>query len=378
MMPRIASPLGLILAHTLVLGAAASAQAQNTVDRRADQIAVVQKPGDPAGTYRVSVAWGIDVTTSTTLPVGSVLSVSRNGTSIWTSTLPGQAFVGGTCPSCQPGTLCICVSGGDCTCAPCTSGGTGPCTASHGATLELPGAIPLAPGDTLTFTVTPVPGSTPDQLSTNNVKTLVFDGSQTFWNRRVISATLVPSPCPAGPNLYDLVYELAYDFSGLQGAIDLGTRVELSLGGTVMFVGDACADSPWILSNVDTCEGFGCDNFCGYNSCAGTGILVDCTQFELPTGLTTCACSSGAVCYTVPGLTIPPSMDGIDMLVRVTQVAPGGATYGLKEIPLLTGDDTFSSTFKAAAPPCNADLTGDGKVDAADLAILLGAWGPCR
>ncbi len=26
-------------------------------------------------------------------------------------------------------------------------------------------------------------------------------------------------------------------------------------------------------------------------------------------------------------------------------------------------------------PPCSADLTGDGQVDAGDLAILLGAWG---
>ena len=27
---------------------------------------------------------------------------------------------------------------------------------------------------------------------------------------------------------------------------------------------------------------------------------------------------------------------------------------------------------------CVADLDGDGKVDAADLAIVLGSWGPCR
>lgn len=30
----------------------------------------------------------------------------------------------------------------------------------------------------------------------------------------------------------------------------------------------------------------------------------------------------------------------------------------------------------AAAPSCPADLNGSGTVDAADLAVLLGAWGP--
>jgi hypothetical protein len=31
----------------------------------------------------------------------------------------------------------------------------------------------------------------------------------------------------------------------------------------------------------------------------------------------------------------------------------------------------------AGAPPCDADLNNDGVVGAADLAMLLGAWGPC-
>lgn len=30
-----------------------------------------------------------------------------------------------------------------------------------------------------------------------------------------------------------------------------------------------------------------------------------------------------------------------------------------------------------APPTCDADLTGDGKVDGADLGVLLGTWGPC-
>jgi hypothetical protein len=29
-------------------------------------------------------------------------------------------------------------------------------------------------------------------------------------------------------------------------------------------------------------------------------------------------------------------------------------------------------------PDCPADFDGDGDVDAADLAVLLGSWGPCE
>lgn len=31
----------------------------------------------------------------------------------------------------------------------------------------------------------------------------------------------------------------------------------------------------------------------------------------------------------------------------------------------------------ASCPACTADINGDGVVDGADLAIVLGAWGPC-
>lgn len=41
----------------------------------------------------------------------------------------------------------------------------------------------------------------------------------------------------------------------------------------------------------------------------------------------------------------------------------------------LTGSDDSDADF-AIAPPCPADITGDGQVGSADLAALLGAWGP--
>ena len=42
--------------------------------------------------------------------------------------------------------------------------------------------------------------------------------------------------------------------------------------------------------------------------------------------------------------------------------------------------DVSNAPFSIVSPPplCPADLNGDGVVDAADLAMLLGSWGPCR
>lgn len=45
----------------------------------------------------------------------------------------------------------------------------------------------------------------------------------------------------------------------------------------------------------------------------------------------------------------------------------GGATAG--------GTGTLTVTCTPSAPPCPADFNGDTKVDGADLAVLLGAWG---
>ena len=356
--------------------ASTDALGQATVDRHADQIAVVAKVGDPAGTYRISVAWGIDVTTSATLPIGSVLSLSKNGTSIWTSTLPGSAFVGGSCPECAPGTLCVCVSGGDCTCAPCAAGGTGSCTANHNAAIEVPGAIALAVGDVLTFTVAAVTGSTPDQFTANNVKTMTFNGSQAFWNRRLVAAELVPSSCPGARDLYDLHYTIAYDFSGLAGELDLDTKLELWLGGVALHTFDACHDSPWLTTGV-SCGSTICGTTeCGHGSCAGANVDLDCQQTEAPNGLKWCVCSSGDLNYVVEGITIPGlrSSSGIMNLIAVTQATSGT----LAEVPILASDNTIPTPYTPAPAACDADLNKDGTVDAADLAIVLGAWGQCQ
>ncbi len=379
MMPRTSRALGLAAVSMLAAGLGSAAAGQNTLDRQADQIAVVAKAGDPAGTYRISVAWGIDATTSTTLTAGSVLTLARNGSTIWTSTVAAIASVGGGCSVCAPGTLCICVSGGPCACGPCANGGTGVCTASLATATELPNPVALVAGDTLTFTIAAASGATPDQLTANNVKTLTFNGTQTFWNRRLIAAELVPSDCPGASDLYDLHYTIAYDFSGLSGSINLATSFDLRLNGVAFASFDACHNNPWITTGV-SCGTQTCGTSeCGSGSCAGANVDLDCQQVEMPgTGLTSCVCSSGKLTQIVRGIAIPglETTDGIDMLVQVTQM--GGPFGAIAEIPLLAADDLVQVPFTVAPAACNADLNKDGKVDAGDLAIMLGAWGDCR
>ena len=57
---------------------------------------------------------------------------------------------------------------------------------------------------------------------------------------------------------------------------------------------------------------------------------------------------------------------------------------GAQPCPELTGDGVVDAADLAVllgswgpCSGCSADLNGDSVVDAADLAILIGAWGPC-
>jgi hypothetical protein len=54
---------------------------------------------------------------------------------------------------------------------------------------------------------------------------------------------------------------------------------------------------------------------------------------------------------------------------------------GIRSVQLESNSDYIyvdNISYTPEAEPCAADLNGDGHVDAADLAFLLGAWGMCR
>jgi len=66
------------------------------------------------------------------------------------------------------------------------------------------------------------------------------------------------------------------------------------------------------------------------------------------------------------------SCNGMTTLKTINPSNGAAALIGSTEITCMAG-----LTFGPTPPSVSADLNGDGHVNASDLAILLGAWGPC-
>lgn len=81
---------------------------------------------------------------------------------------------------------------------------------------------------------------------------------------------------------------------------------------------------------------------------------------------------SAAQFLTDHGASVPPGLSIVDLAA----ISDDGST--------IVGTAAVVGTFDYRAfriliiPPCAADLNGDGQVDGADLAILLGDWGPAK
>jgi hypothetical protein len=63
------------------------------------------------------------------------------------------------------------------------------------------------------------------------------------------------------------------------------------------------------------------------------------------------------------------------VLHKANAINDAGQIIGQGTRSGLSGQRSFLLT--PIGPPQPADLDGDGQVDAADLGLLLGAWGPC-
>ena len=362
------------IALIIGLGSVQSLCAQTSWDRRVEQIAVVAQPGDPAGTYRITGAWAVDVSTATTLSLDTKVTISKNGTAIWSGVVDVDANVGAVagCGPCQANTICLCGPWG-CTCCDCPAGGA--CACTTWINTSAPGPIALQNGDTLTVSLVAASGAVLDTNTGNDVKTLSFAGKPSFWNRRLVSAQLTPSPCPSAPHLYDLHYGVAYDMTGIAGEIELFGELQLVVDNSVAYVGGLCQDSPWFTTTASCITGGLCnDDVCGFGSCAGASANLDCVIIELHGGaVETCVCSSGTLNYVVSGISIP----GLGSRSTVKCGLSGDRHSALPELTALNSDDSQVVPFTLAPTPCNADINNDGIVDAADLALVLGAWGQC-
>lgn len=73
---------------------------------------------------------------------------------------------------------------------------------------------------------------------------------------------------------------------------------------------------------------------------------------------------------------LPVEADDLETVwVRVRAAAPGSAATGTNRVDDVTVEGIEIEKGCQPGEPCGPDLNGDGTVDGADLAILLGAWG---
>jgi len=118
------------------------------------------------------------------------------------------------------------------------------------------------------------------------------------------------------------------------------------------------------------------DNAAGPGTSAGGGLYVAGTI-----SLIDCVVSGNAASFSGGGIYVP---SGSVVNLTRTRVcgnsAPNGAQIGQSGNGIvndLGGACVMTACASCPAPPCPADLDGNGFVDAADLGSLLAAWGPC-
>jgi len=114
--------------------------------------------------------------------------------------------------------------------------------------------------------------------------------------------------------------------------------------------------------------------------CSGPAVVTTCGLTGADTAIEVFvvdACS-GDTCAAAA--TEPIACDdqcGTANSSEVTFTATAGATYLVRLTRLIAaGTQTGTIKFTCTPTPPSADLNGDGLVDGADLAILLGQWGP--
>ena len=348
----------------LSLAAASGAGAQ-PLDWNRKVVAIAAEPTGSAGLFDVTVAWKVqankvlaqlDLSTNVqlfvnTTPVGEVPNdiTIDNGQGC----LPGGASCGSLCGD---GTInganasLTCFEDGEC------SGATCDCECGVFLSATFPG-IGLSAGDAVVVILVAASGALPDIDTSDDTRTLAFDGDPVFWNRRIVAVDLVPV---AGGGLGDHQVNVTWNFgaSGVGHQIRLSTLVDVLVNGVVVVGGfQACGDQ--ITMPPSSC--FACDGTsCGIATCGGGSVPTSCRQIEDVYDLIACGCGADDQSDTIPQIISLTPGDEVIVLLRP---APGA----LPELPGLTEDDELAA--------CPWDLDGDGLVGIVDFLDLLAQWG---
>lgn len=180
--------------------------------------------------------------------------------------------------------------------------------------------------------------------------------------------------------------------SGNGGAVQVSGRVELinctvarnsagGNGGAVLTSGSGVAQVRNSVVWSNTPNGIAGPNLtvaytCHQTPIVGTGnIAVDPAFVDLGGG--DLRLSMASPCIDAGNTTLLPTsiasdLDGLPRAVNVLVAPTGVAAFGY-----VVDMGAFEYPAPIAPPACPGDLDGDGIVGPADLATLLGGWGPC-
>jgi len=186
----------------------------------------------------------------------------------------------------------------------------------------------LQPGDEIMVLLRPAPGALPDSDESDDLHILTFDGDPVFWNRRITSVEIVPSP-PAGTapdSFFDIVVEMTAE-GHYSGGLNLSASLELRINdvehSTLPLLLD---DSVWSYCNPE---------------CTDTCVIAG----SVPAG----SCVSGpfdCICQTTPSSLVFPTipLEPDDELTVILRPAPGA----LPELPGFPDDEETRPVWTAA------------------------------
>lgn len=339
------------LITTVLLAAVAgtvTAQTGPTWNRKVEAISVMPTPveGEPEG-------WPVEIValfsasasgTSAPLDLSTEVDILRNGTLIETLSIAIEASPAGFgCEGgCPPPLLCFVLEGVEIGCTDAVFA-----SATTSASLQ--------PGDELEVQLRPAPlaGVEPDEI--DNQATWTFEGDPMYWNRRIDSVTI--SPSPADDSFFDVWIDTDLE-ANYSGVLDLSSEVELRVNGVSVETLPVPV-SDWLFWDqcIDAC---------------GTACVMDASGETFGTcqedegAPVDCPCQYQPVPDIVfPGVSLTPE----DVIVVILRPVPGA----LPELPGFGEDDEMGGEL----PGCPADFDGSGDVAFADLLAMLAEWGPC-
>jgi len=362
-----------LLTRTAVAGAlamaalATEARAQSAFDRSIETVAVLPDTSAPArmSSHRVIVPIRITKHAATSVPlnVSTEVEVHVNGTPVASQVLdltlnPGDlggctdgTGCGGSCGSyteagLNAALLCLAESCGDSGCD--CSCRTPPIVA------DFPG-IPLQEGDTLLILIKPATqdGGEPEADTSNDTRSLTFDGDPIFWERRISDVTLKRGA--TGETILEFDVSVFGDTAEQDG--HLAWSVLILLNGVEVNSNVAC-DGLFIAAPGGCAT---CSDLCNVADCNGSPVTLTCT-FRSIFDTLDCYCD-----VTTPqAFVIPEALTPDDEVRIVLKPAPGA-------LPELPGFEDDEETVRPN--PCIGDFDGNGQVDAGDLSVLLAQWG---